>query len=140
MKKRGFDRKRRLFFVGVVATAGSLYAAAVGRGALKACGIDELGVSLADLQPLIRIGEVYLQESANSEELSAWYGDWLNKRPKKSPGLARATRGQLLAVKCRAQSEFQRGETVTCDGWLLARSEARLCALIATIITRADVT
>ena len=54
MKKIGFDRNRRLF-VGAVAMTGTLYAAAIGRGALKVCGIDE--VHFADLRPLIRIGE-----------------------------------------------------------------------------------
>jgi hypothetical protein len=41
MKKIGFDRNRRLF-VGAFAMLGTLYAAAIGRGALKACGVDEV--------------------------------------------------------------------------------------------------
>lgn len=66
MKNIGFNRNRRLF-VGAVAMMGTLYAAAIGRGALKACGVDE--VHFVDLRPLIRIGETYLDEIATSEEL-----------------------------------------------------------------------
>lgn len=68
MKNIGFNRNRRLF-VGAVAMMGTLYAAAIGRGALKACGVDE--VHFVDLRPLIRIGETYLDEIATSEELRA---------------------------------------------------------------------
>jgi len=131
MKKNGFNRKRRLFVGGVVGTAASLYAAAVGRGALKSCGIDEVDVGLADLRPFIRIGDAYLEELANSGELSTLHDELLNGRPMRSARLAGAIQRQLLAAGREVQEEFQRGETVSCDGWVLARSEARLCAVAA---------
>ena len=34
-------------------------------------------------------------------------------------------------VETRRQQDFARGDTVILDGWLLARTEARLCALAA---------
>jgi hypothetical protein len=135
MKKIGFDRNRRLF-VGAVAVTGSLYAAAIGRGALKACGTDE--VHFSDLRPLIRIGEAYLDEIGTSEELRTLHNELLANPPAPSADLAGAIQRRFLAVRDQAQEEFQRGETVSCDGWVLARSEARLCAVAAVSIRRSQ--
>ena len=46
-------------------------------------------------------------------------------------------RRHLLAVDRQAREEFARSETVSCDGWVLAKSEARLCAAIARRATGA---
>jgi hypothetical protein len=135
MKKIGFDRNRRLF-VGAVAITGTLYAAAIGRGALKACGVDE--VHFVDLQPLIRIGDAYLDEIATSGELRALHNELLADHLMPSADLADAIQRRFLAVRDQAQEEFQRGETVSCDGWILARSEARLCAVAAVSIRRSQ--
>ncbi len=35
------------------------------------------------------------------------------------------------AIEARRQRDFANGETVILDGWLMARTEARLCALAA---------
>lgn len=35
------------------------------------------------------------------------------------------------ALKARRDQEFAAGDTVVVDGWLLARTEARLCAVLA---------
>lgn len=133
MKNIGFNRNRRLF-VGAVAMMGTLYAAAIGRGALKACGVDE--VHFVDLRPLIRIGEAYLDEIATSEELRVLHNELPSDRPMPSADLADAIQRQFLAAQHQAQEEFQRGETVSCDGWILARSEARLCAVAAVSVRR----
>jgi hypothetical protein len=88
-------------------------------------------VSALDLQPLIRIGHAYLEEvvkSGNSRtpptalraEVAVTLGS-----------IAGAIRRDLLAAVGRAEEEFQRGEIVSCDGWVLSKSEARLCAMIA---------
>jgi len=137
MKKTGFNRKRRLFVGGVAATTAALYAAAVGRGALKACGIDELNVGLADLRPLVRIGDAYLDELAGSGELSTLNDKLLDDlRRLRSASRADVVLRQFLAVGRQAQEEFQRGETVSCDGWVLASSEARFCAVVAISVRR----
>ena len=49
---------------------------------------------------------------------------------------ADAIQRRFLAVRDQAQEEFQRGETVSCDGWVLARSEAQLCAVAAVSVRR----
>jgi hypothetical protein len=129
MKKLDFNRKRRLIVSGVVATLASLYAGAVGRGALKSCGIDALDAGLADLRPLIRIGDAYLEELADSGKLSTLHDELPGGR------LIRSIR-LVGAIQRRVYDEFQRGDTVICDGWVLARSEAQLCAMAAMGVRR----
>lgn len=46
--------------------------------------------------------------------------------------LADAAPGELRALLGRQQrQDFAAGRTVTLDGWILSRTEARLCALVA---------
>lgn len=46
--------------------------------------------------------------------------------------LTRASTRTLRAVLARRQrQDFAEGETVSIDGWVLSRTEARLCALVA---------
>jgi hypothetical protein len=125
----------RRFFVGgtaVVAVA-SFYIAAVARGALKACNYEDVDAGLqSDLQSLIRIGNSYLDEHTKSGELDALDEVLLDETETRSANIVYAVRRRLLAMDRQVRDEFARCETVTCDGWLLARSEARLCAVIAT--------
>jgi hypothetical protein len=131
MNRNSFDHKRRLFTGGVALAAASLYVAAVGRGARKTCGVEDVDVSASDLQPLIRIGHAYLEEVARSGNSRTLRKDVLADGPMTSGSIARAVPRDLLAAVSRAQEEFQRGETVSCDGWVLSKSEVRLCAMIA---------
>ncbi len=39
--------------------------------------------------------------------------------------------GAFAAARDRLREELARGEVVSVDGWVLARTEARLCALVA---------
>ena len=131
MNRNSLDHKRRLFIGGVALAAASLYVAAVGRGAHKTCGVEDVDVSALDLQPLIRIGHAYLEEVVKSGN---------SRTPPKGlradvavtlGSIAGAIRRDLLAAVGRAEEEFQRGEIVSCDGWVLSKSEAQLCAMIA---------
>ena len=140
-KSDGFNNNRRLFVGGgVVAAAALLYTAAVGRGALKACGVKQVDVDQADLQALIRIGNAYLGEMVKSGEISTLYQELLDDRHIRSAGIASSVQDRLVVVDRQAQEEFQRGETVSCDGWVLAKSEARLCAMIAISARRSKAT
>jgi hypothetical protein len=131
MTKNNVDRRRRLVLGGLVALAGSLYAVAVGRGVLKACGIDELDMGAAELRPLIRIGDAYLDEVAKAQELSALHDKLLNGVPTAPDQLVGQLRRCLLTIGRVAQEEFRSGDTVVCDGWVLAKSEAQFCAMAA---------
>src|SRR5690349_19667487 len=115
---------RRVFIGGIIGTMASAYAVAIGRGALKPCGSDELDVPLAALQPFIRVGETYLRDLIVSAE--ATLNDELSLlQSMAAPRLDEAAQQRLAAVECTSEREFERGDTVTCDGWVLSRSEAR---------------
>jgi hypothetical protein len=131
MNRNSFDHKRRLFIGGIALAAASLYVAAVGRGARKTCGVEDVDVSALDLQPLIRIGHAYLEEVARSGNSRTLRKDVLADGPLTLGSIAGAVPHDLLALVSGAHEEFERGETVSCDGWVLSKSEARFCAMIA---------
>src|SRR3974377_1036015 len=116
MKKCDFEGRGRLLIGGVSATVVTLYLAAVGRGALKSCGIDDLDVGLAELRPLIRVGNAYLAELLASGQ-STLRDDLLNLFPRRSIRQADSVRRQLRAIGRQVEEEFERGDTVSCDGW-----------------------
>jgi len=127
----GWDRR---FFVGGVAVVAvaSFYMAAVGRGALKACDYEDVGVDLpSDLEPLIRIGNRYLNEHIKNDELDLLDKVVLDETETRSGDIVSAVQRRLLAINHQVRDDFARCETVNCDGWILAKSEARLCAAIA---------
>jgi hypothetical protein len=133
MKDNTFGWNRR-FFVGgaaVVAVASS-YMAAVGRGALKACNYEDVEAGLpSDLRSLIRIGNSYLNEHTKNGELNSLDEVLLDETDTKSANIVYAVQRRLLAMDRQIRDEFARCETVVCNGWVLAKSEARLCATIA---------
>jgi hypothetical protein len=121
--------KRRLLAGGVAVALASLYVSAIGRGVNKACGVIDGDVGALDLQPLIRIGRIYLEELTKSRSAKASRKDLLADLLAADNLLEI----ELHAMMGKVHEEFGRGETVTCDGWVLSKSEARLCAVIALI-------
>lgn len=133
MKRAGALMNRRVLVGGGIAAAALLaYAAAIGRGAAKACGPDaeQAALDIAALHSLIRIGEAYLQADADSAEIAALREEWLETVNANAPGASRIER-RIAVLDRKAVEEFERGETVLCDGWLIARCEARFCAMLA---------
>ena len=133
MKDNTFGWNRRLFVGGAAVVAiASFYIAAVGRGALKACSYEDVEASLpSDLQSLIRIGNSYLNENGKDGELDILDEVFLDETETGSGNIVYAVQRRLLAIDRQVRDEFARYETVICDGWVLAKSEARLCAMIA---------
>ena len=131
MKDNTFDWNRRIFIGGAAgAVAASFYLAAVARGALKACNYDDVDAVLSsDLQSLIRIGNSYLNEHTENGELDT-LDDEVDARLAE---IVHTVQRRLLAINSQVRDEFARCETVICDGWVLAKSEARLCAMIAAV-------
>jgi hypothetical protein len=137
MKDDTFGWNRRIFIGGAVGVAvASFYLAAVARGALKVCSYDDVDVVFSsDLQSLIRIGNSYLNEHTENGEL-----DTLDDET--DTGLAEivhTVQRRLLAINRQVRDEFARCETVICDGWVLAKSEAQFCAMIAALAARLKV-
>jgi hypothetical protein len=134
MKDNAFGWDRRFFVVGGAAVAAvlSFYMAAVGRGALKKCNHEDVEAGLpSDLQSLIRIGNSYLNEHAKNGELDSLNETLLDETATISGNIVHAVQRRLLAIDRQVRDEFARCETVICDGWVLANSEARLCAMVA---------
>jgi len=133
MKDSSFGFNRR-FFVGgaAVVAAASFYIAAVARGALKACSYEDVEVGLpSELQSLVRIGNSYLSEHTKDGELDTLEGALFDETETRSANILFAVQRRLLALDRQVRDEFARCETVICDGWVLAKSEARLCAMVA---------
>jgi hypothetical protein len=138
MKDNSVGWNRRFFIGGaaVVAVA-SFYIAAVGRGALKACGQENIEAGLPlNLRSLIRIGNSYLNEHTKNGELTL-DEVFLDETETRSANIVDAIQRHLLAIDRQVREDFARCETVICDGWVLAKSEARLCAMIAARARRA---
>ena len=120
--------KRRLLAGGAAVAVTSLYVASIGHGVHKACGVSDSGVGALDLQPLIRIGRIYLEglNKNGSAEVPRkdQFADLLALNHE-------FKLGDLIAMMGKSQEEFGQGETVMCDGWVLSKSEAQVCAAIA---------
>lgn len=133
MKDNSVGWNRRFFIGGaaVVAVA-SFYIAAVGRGAVKACSYENDDAGLpSDLRSLIRIGNSYLNEHTKNGELDTLEEVFLDETETRSANIVDVIQRRLLAIDRQVRDDFERCETVICDGWVLAKSEARLCAMIA---------
>jgi hypothetical protein len=74
------------------------------------------------------VGRIYL-EMVPEEGSEAWLVDKVFG----GKGLIRSQRLPLLEPRVRRlrKQDFVRGDLIEIDGWLLARTEARLCALAA---------
>ena len=132
MKDDTFGWNRRFFVSGAAAaTIASFYIAAVARGALKACSYEVEADPLSELQSLIRIGNTYLNEHTKDGELDTLDEALFEETETTSANIVFAVQRRLLAIDGQVRDEFARCETVICDGWVLAKSEARLCAIIA---------
>lgn len=132
MKDNSVGWNRRFFIGGAaVVTVTSFYIAAVGRGAFKACSNENIEAGLPlDLRSLIRIGNSYLNEHTKNGELTQ-DDVFLDETETRSANIVDAIQRRLLAIDRQVRDDFARCETEICDGWVLAKSEARLCAMIA---------
>lgn len=123
---------RREFLVGLGASG-----LAAGLGTALGCGgAGSLRASLdgfyTDRQAARIVGRIYLNtappgESDPDELVARIAGDNLASWE----SLA-ADRDSLFdAVRARHRDDFEQGRTASVDGWVLSRTEARLCALAA---------
>src|SRR4029078_5063239 len=138
MKDTSVGWNRRFFIGGaaIVAVA-SFYIAAVGRGALKACGYENIEAGLPlEMRSLIRIGNSYLNEHTNNGELDILDDVFLDEAETRAANIVYSVQHRLFEIDRQVRDEFARCETVICDGCVLAKSEARLCAMIAARVRR----
>jgi len=105
------------------------YGAVLTLGALQFCPTQ--GTLSGVETPLARIGDVYLRgtasplEATQLREVAASISSHLTGGA--SDGLGR----EVAKLAASISRDFEVGDVVSCDGWVLSRSEARICALIA---------
>ena len=125
------DRGRRRF---LLAAAGAAAAAAIGPGALILL-IDRMwkdDAAVAAIRALIthradadQLGRAYLAMHRDERSSAALLRHLLGPMP---PASAAETPGRIAA---RIRADYRAARTVTVEGWILSRTEARLCALVA---------
>jgi hypothetical protein len=132
------DRRGTLIAAGVVVAGVAAYGAAGVIGAVKRCSKFAAASEVA-AQSAKRIGLAYLRihpEEASEVRLTTAVPDL--------PILTRALNAapDLASVFCIlddvVRADFAAGEIVKCDGWILAKSEARVCALLTLQAARSD--
>lgn len=114
----------------VLGAAGAGYGAAVAAGAIKTCSSASRPVD-GVTQSLMKIGEHYLRAVATPSERTRLRAH-AARRAGDPAHRQLATSGRIVNPSPdTVQADFRSGNVVSCDGWILARSEAEACALLA---------
>ena len=79
----------------------------------------------SDRESARAVGRVYLEATPAEASLATLLERLDCEALSRDPGDARAE------LRARHRRDFREGRTVTLDGWLLSRTEARLCAVAA---------
>jgi hypothetical protein len=87
--------------------------------------------SLRDLSSARAVGAAYLQMMPDEADVQALLARLLEDQPALSGSRSAAATRQLLR-RC-IRGDFARERVVAVDGWLLAETEARLCALAVLV-------
>ncbi|MEL6767668.1 MAG: hypothetical protein AAFP17_10850 [Pseudomonadota bacterium] len=116
-----------------LAAFGGVTAWGVGRGLIQCLDqSDERGVGLNRDARLAAVGESYLRANPDEAHLKSLLPALCLAAPGLEAALEHGTPEEIhgrVEAACRVESE--RDDTILCDGWLLARSEARFCAAVA---------
>lgn len=127
--RRLVDGHKRRFLLGSAVLAGGLYAAALGRGALRPCGRTDIYPAYAELEPFLRIGRSYLAIADASERQRL-----AGLRLSQDANPARAFLHDLEREADTVAADFERDDVLVCEGWVLSRTEVSLCAALAARI------
>jgi hypothetical protein len=114
-------RRTFLLLAMAAATWGGPVRAALGPGPAPDAG---LALAFKHRGHAIAIGRRYLGRYPDDP----WPGVLARGLGRASPADPAAAR---LALSARVREDFERGDTVLLDGWVLARSEGRACAALA---------
>jgi len=116
---------RRTILLGGAGIAGAGvvgYGGILAAGSMQACVADETLAALSRQTAIASLGARYLVQAPALERAE----------------LLDIARGPVASVveyaglmAARAKTDFESGNVVSCDGWVLARGEARACALIS---------
>ena len=121
MSQLRLHRRDLLLALGALALSGAL--APSGEPAPAEIGGRSLVGRLRDPDAARRLGLAYLARHPGERDPGFLHAATLKDAGEGSRALRR------LRARCR--EDFARGDTVRLDGWVLARTECRLCALVA---------
>jgi hypothetical protein len=135
---RGGGRKlgpvgRRRFLALAGATTAALTTPPVALPGSAAEPVSGAGLALAfrHQASAIAIGRRYLERFPSDPHREV-LGEDRRLAGETDPTVARS------ALRARVKQDFERGDTVTLDGWILSRSECRACAALALTAGAAD--
>jgi hypothetical protein len=117
----GLHRRDVLLALGALALGGAL-ASGGGASTVAASGA-ELAARLRDPSAARALGIRYLRRHPEERDLAFLHAATLAGDGEGARGVER------LRARCR--DDFRRGDTLLIDRWVLARTECRLCALVA---------
>lgn len=124
--------KRRTLLFGGAGVAGVCvagYGGVLATGSAQACAVDEARAALSERTAIAGLGMRYLAQASALER-----AELLDM----AQGPVAAVAETAAAMAARAQEDFEQGNVIDCAGWVLARGEARSCALIALAYARSN--
>lgn len=131
MPRRRFALSRRSFIFRISATGALAFSSplrALGRPKNDPIAIEDfisrLTALFDDLEAPTSIGDRYL-DLYPDDDTSWLFGLLENDRSSRRAGRLRAKLAELI------RQDFNRRDIALVDGWVLARTEARLCALVS---------
>jgi len=127
--------RRRFHGFALALLAGLMLPGRAPAAARRAGAVGLPGLAALEPRPAARFGLVYLQ--SHPDEAALPILDRLLRQAiadeRRAAGPARSL---LDTLRARIRSEYLRDEVVAVEGWLLSRSEARLCAAAALSLER----
>ena len=121
MSQLRLHRRDVLLALGALALGGAL-APSADAPAAGASG-RALAARLRDPAAARALGAVYLSQHPEERDLAFLHAATL-------AGAGEGAQG-VRALRARCRDDFQRGDTVLIERWVLTRTECRLCALVA---------
>ena len=134
VNRAGGGMQRREFLMALGASGAALIAG-LGTGLLACAGAGSLRSALSEFysdRAAARIvGQIYLNLAADENDPERLVALIAGEQLAEWQSLAGDRDALYRAVRARHRSDFENGNTASIDGWLLSRTEARLCALVA---------
>ena len=127
-----FTRRKFLELVPTILAAAPAFVGDLSRGGGAAWARADLaGVFGSQTASAIEIGRRYLDACAVKCDSDLLVDAWFSQVPGIRGGPETGAHDLIAFFRDRFVDDFERGDTVTVDGWVLSRTEARLCALCA---------
>jgi len=127
-----FTRRKFLELVPTILAAAPAFVSDISGGAAPGWARADLaGVFGSQMASAIAIGRRYLDACAVECDSDLLVDAWFSQVPGIRGGAETGAHDLIAFFQDRFADDFERGDTVTVDGWVLSRSEARLCALCA---------